>query len=155
MSQKAKHVLVRYSDKFGNTIELHNNVAEELGHVWFGKMGSPLADRWVQAIESQIAAGVGSYLFVVKREGGSYIFHKGEIIEIRRVAKEAVFEDTGLPNYYLSNRLNAQMSCYFKTKILTRCRRQEVATLKLTSSGATALDTLVASMAGLFIIQMD
>lgn len=145
-----KHLVVRYSDKFGATIALHNEVALLEGSVWFGKMGTGVANRWITMLESQIALGQDSWLYLTCRNGLRYNFHKARILQI---LKSDLPPTRGLPRYYIDNNLLKQMTCFFRIESLDPCTRSEVLKIRLASSGSPITDVLTSSMAGLFIVE--
>ena len=144
-----RHIAIRYSDKFGTTIELHNQVAQDRGLVWFGKMGTRLAASWIDVFQKQLAADVDTYVYLVKRDTSQYVMHKGKLLQISRQPPEP---GSGLPKYYFDNDLIKNMSCFFQLECLVACTKNEMMRLKLQSSGGTLLETLSSSMNGLFIV---
>ena len=49
-SKTPAHILVRFSDsllKDRNTITEHTQIIQREGAVWFGKMGSPVSQRYI------------------------------------------------------------------------------------------------------------
>lgn len=145
-----KHLVVRYSDKFGATIALHNEVSLLEGSVWFGKMGTGVANRWIAVLESQIALGQDSWLYLTSRNGLKYNFHKARILEILKSDEPPA---RGLPGYYIDNNLLKQMSCFFRIESLEPCSRSEILKIRLASSGSPITEVLASSMAGLFIVE--
>ena len=145
-----KHIVVRYSEKFGATIDLHNKVAQENGFVWFGKMGSTIANRWIRIFDEQLSRGQNTFLFLVRRDGTRYVFHKARILQIQR---DSVPATTEMPGYYADHNLIRQMSCFFKIDLLKPCLKNEIEKIRLASSGSPVTETLSGSMAGLFIVE--
>lgn len=142
-SAKHKHLLLRYSDKFGPTIELHNQVVDEKGFVWFGKMGTKLGARWNEVFHQHLLNNQSTiWLYLVKRIGTHYEFHRAKLLEISQ--KEP---DDGIPSYYRDHALLSQMSCFFRCERIRRCSKLEVRNIRLASSGAPATETLAGSMA--------
>ena len=148
--QKSKHIVIRYSDKFGPTVALHNEVATKGGLVWFGKMGATVADRWVRMFEQQINKGVRTWLYLVKRDGARYSFHKASM---HRIEKSPPKQFGDVPAYYKSHNLTEHMSCFFQIESLQSCSTREVSNLRLASSGSSITETLAVSMAGSFIVE--
>lgn len=145
-----KHLVIRYSDKFGATIALHNEVSLVEGSVWFGKMGTGVANRWITLLESQIALGHDSWLYLTCRNGLKYNFHKARILQIHKSDESP---KRGLPSYYTDKKILKQMSCFFRIEPLEPCARSEILKIRLASSGSPITEVLAASMAGLFIVE--
>lgn len=145
-----KHLLVRYSDKFANTIEQHNVISSATGSVWFGKIGTALAERWIRILLAQVEQDKATYLFIVKRDGTRYTFHKAKLRGIQR----KLAETDRVPSYYLDHALLQKMSCFFLVEPFIPCNRREVERIRLASSGSPATETLAGSMAGLFVVEV-
>jgi len=68
-TKKPVHLLLRFSDlllKDGDTITEHNKVIESEGAVWFGKMGSSVAQRHIDVFNEQIQEENPIYVYLVK-----------------------------------------------------------------------------------------
>src|SRR5688572_24044580 len=76
------HLLIRFSDSLfsaGDVISLHQQVIKEKGAVWFGKLGTAIALRHIEAINLQIQNKTPSYLFLVKGNRKRSTFYRATI----------------------------------------------------------------------------
>ena len=93
------HLLFEWnSDDEARTIELHREVAERQGSVWWGRfagLGAPkVSSRRIARLATQIAAGIPTYAFL----HGSGETWRAEIIAVQDGEPEA--SDARFPSYY-------------------------------------------------------
>lgn len=149
MNESSTHVLVKYSDKFGDTIALHNKVVESFGYVWFGKIGTPISKVRLSKLRSQIEIGQTTWLYIVRREKKTVV-HKAQLLDVTRDRPG----EEGIPHYYRDHNLLNFMRCWFKVRAFSPCRMSEFNRLTVASSLSKVSESLVSSTSGFFIVKI-
>lgn len=89
------HLLLKWSDtREPRTIQLHNDVVQREGSVWWGKFGAGLGQTKIEQLQSQVAAGHVTYVFLV----GDNTTWRTRLSQI--TADRAEVDDRRLPGYY-------------------------------------------------------
>jgi len=69
MNGKPLHLVVRFSDTMfdvGDVIALHNEVIEQYGAVWFGKLGQTISQTRVDLLNQQVEKHIPTFVYLVK-----------------------------------------------------------------------------------------
>jgi hypothetical protein len=98
----ALHLVAKWSARHGaNTVELHREVADAEGEVWWGVIGSPdrkkIADEHLARLQAQLADGVETKVFIAGPPTSPVIAARLTEIETARPA-----DDDLIPSYYPS-----------------------------------------------------
>ena len=89
-----KTIALRFGEHFSpdcGTIAAHQQLIDEVGYVWYGKMGSPVATRIVEELKSQEDTKI---LLINSGKADRYRAHITEIIKETPPIE-------GIPEYYL------------------------------------------------------
>lgn len=148
------HVAVRYADLFvggTNTIAEHRKTLAEHGNVWFGKIGRGLGNSTIEALNTQIAESVPTYLYLVTRKDQGYLTFRGRIRRVQ-TRKPSDYQDA-IPTYYDQRELTPRMGLWALLDTLTSVNAAHQAELFVATSGQPLGTTLNLSMAALFLIR--
>ncbi len=101
------HLLIRFSDvllKEKDTIEAHNQVVEQTGCVWFGKMGSPVSQQKIDLLNQQGQTGIPTFVYLVKGNRRKSVAYRANLILATRNFPED--EKALIPPYYTELGIN-------------------------------------------------
>ena len=95
------HLVFRFSDrllKINDTVLEHNKIIEKYGAVWFAKLGKPVGKPHIESMRAQIEDSIPTYLYIVQKQSGAYIYYRGSVSEITK--DTPLHEKELFPNYY-------------------------------------------------------
>jgi len=145
----AIHLLMRFADsvlQINDTIKEHHEIITKHGAAWIGKLGKPLGPNHVKAVNRQVAAGHTTYLFLVQKVKGDYLFYQGKIVAVAEALPE---KDRRLvPSYYRDKKL----AFWTKLSSLELVPTRILNNYHIASSSRPVLGTLKRSMAALFVL---
>jgi hypothetical protein len=147
------HLLIRFSDNLfavGDAIAKHQEVIQQNGNVWFGKLGTPVGKKAIETINSQIEKNIPSYLYLVKGNRRKSTFYKAKIITLS--AEFPKKEKDGIPPYYFEKEIVKYMKFWAKITDIQPLEPDEVKSLRVKSSVLNIEETLFRSSAGLFYV---
>ena len=90
-TEQSVHLLLRFSDSLleqGDTIDEHNQVVQRAGAVWFGKMGSPVSQQYIDLMNKQVEDGTATYVYLVKGNRRKSTAYRSKIISISKTLPE-------------------------------------------------------------------
>ena len=102
-SQRELHIIVRYSDKFGDAAVLHNSVATASGSVWFGKMGTSVSENWLNIFRDQLSRNCPTWFYIVRKDGNRHKLYKGRLIACKKSLDDPDLDL--VPEYYKTENL--------------------------------------------------
>lgn len=141
-----KTVALRFSDKFApaeGTIQAHESLIQEIGYVWYGKLGLPLSQKAISYIENN---GDPKILLIHSGKTARYWAH---VSEITREEPELA----GIPHYYRDNR--EKFKTWFKVISFEQASKDIMGKCKVISSGTTLGEVSKHSMSPYFIIEVE
>ena len=147
------HLLIRFSDNLfavGDAIAKHQEVIQRKGSVWFGKLGTPVGQKAIETINSQIEKNIPSYLYLVKGNRRKSTFYKAKIITLS--AEFPKKEKAGIPPYYFGKNIVQHMKFWVKISDIQPLDVEEIKSLRVKSSVLNIEETLFRSSAGLFYV---
>ena len=138
LQEGQKVLIIRYGKK-ADCIERHEEVINELGYCWFGKIGVVPSSKVINAILSEDEPRI-----VLYSQG------KGFVAAVEGVEYEK--PTLGYPDYYQRELYDELVfpKCYFKITSIRKLSSEEMAKLKIVSSGNSAVETLNSSMSSFF-----
>lgn len=147
------HLLIRFSDNLfavGNAITKHQEVIDQQGNVWFGKLGTPIAQKAIDSVNLQIDKKIPTFLYLVKGNRRKSTFYKARIITASSgfPKKEKDF----IPAYYFEKKIAKQMKSWIKILDIELLVDDEIKSLRVKSSVLDIEETLFRSSAGLFYV---
>ena len=147
------HLLIRFSDNLfavGDAIAKHQEVIDQQGKVWFGKLGTPIAQKAIDSINLQIEKKIPTFLYLVKGNRRKSTFYKARIIMASSdfPKKEKEF----IPAYYFEKKIVRQMKSWIKILNIELLTEDEIKSLRVKSSVLDIEETLFRSSAGLFYV---
>jgi hypothetical protein len=149
-----KHLVIRYADSMADnvdTIGMHRKVIENQGHVWVGKIGTPLSAKNVDVFNSQVDVGKATYLYLTTRSGGKYRMYRGRIIIVQNCKPKNNL--SSVPAYYKNTpNLNSNIGCWILIENLTTVSQREMSKLHVASSRNPIALTLQKSMSSFFVV---
>ncbi|MHA1278606.1 MAG: hypothetical protein ACTSQ8_15540 [Candidatus Helarchaeota archaeon] len=104
IKKKPFHIVVRFSDSLfdvGNVVERHNEIVEEHGAVYFGKMGQPISQLKADKLNEQIDKKIPTYLYLVKGNRRKSTTYRAPLLFITRELPE---DDSLFPPYYIEKK---------------------------------------------------
>jgi hypothetical protein len=147
------HLLIRFSDNLfevGDAIARHQEVIQQNGSVWFGKIGTPFSQKAIDIFSLQIEKGIPTYLYLVKGNRKKSTFYKARIITLAGEFPKK--EKEGIPPYYFEKKIAKQMKSWVKITDIQPLDSDEVKSLRVKSSVLDIEETLFRSSAGLFYV---
>jgi hypothetical protein len=150
------HLLLRFSDtrlKEGETISAHQEVIQREGAVWFGKMGSPISQIRIEAINKQIEDGIPTYVFLVKGNRRKSTVFKGRLKQASRSLPEG--EQSLIPDYYSEFDIIQYIRFWAKIDQIQPAEFSELEKLRVASSVLPIRETLFKSSSGNFLLKED
>jgi len=148
-----QHVVMRFADSLCSgvdTIREHQQVVDQKGSVWLGKIGRPLAQHNLDILNGQIQCRTRTLLFLVQKRGREYIWTKAVLSEVSRSVP--ALARTLIPAYYQELGITKLVSTWFKVESLRKATRAEILNLQVVSSGRQIGDSLASSMAAIFMV---
>lgn len=124
------------------TIELHREVLDSHGAVWFGKVGKTLGERWAEAIRAQVAAERETYLYLATRRNRQLLIHRGSVV---RITHSRPSDDHLIPAYYRALGLEPDISFWTLLRSLDEVPEEKVRHLVVASSQRPVLESLRSS----------
>ena len=141
-----KTIALRFGEHFSpecGTIAAHQNLIDELGYVWYGKMGNPVATRIVDELKAQEDTRI---LLVNSGKADRYWAHVAEI-------QKETPNLSGIPEYYRN--MTDKFKTWFKVTSFEPAPRDIMSKCYVVSSGAALGEVSKHSMSPYFIINYD
>ena len=141
-----KTIALRFGEHFSpecGTIAAHKKLIDELGYVWYGKMGNPVATRIVEELKSLEDTKI---LLINSGKADRYWAHISEI-------KKETPNLMGIPEYYRD--LTEKFRTWFKVTSFEPAPRDIMSKCHVVSSGAALGEVSKHSMSPYFIINYD
>lgn len=149
-----KNILIRFSDNMfsvGNVIDYHQEVINQSGFVWFGKIGSPIGQNHIDEINKQIEENIQSTLFLVKGNRKKQTFYKAKILRLQKEFPEN--EKNAIPQYYFDKDLIKNMKFWAKITDIQEVMSEDINKIKVIGSVNTIDETLYRSSSGHFFVR--
>jgi len=147
------HLLIRFSDNLfgvGDAIARHQEVLQQYGSVWFGKLGTPIGKKALQTANEQIEQNIPSFLFLVKGNRKRSVFYQARMLFCSAEFPEQ--ERNLIPTYYFEKKLTPQMKSWVKITDIRPMEPTETKRIRVKSSVLRIEETLFRSSAGLFYV---
>ena len=141
-----KTIALRFGEHFSpecGTIAANQEVIDELGYVWYGKMGNPVAERIVNELKEQEDTVI---LLINSGKVERYWAHVSEIVK-------QTPEKKGIPAYYRD--LTDKFKTWFKVTRFENAPKNIMSKCYVASSGNTLGEVSKHSMSPYFIINCD
>ena len=141
-----KTIALRFGEHFSpecGTIVAHQRVIDELGYVWYGKMGNPVASRIVKELAEQDDTRI---LLINSGKTDRYWAHVAEI-------KKETPDLMSIPEYYRD--MTEKFKTWFKITEFEPAPKDIMSKCSVVSSGALLGEVSKHSMSPYFIINCD
>lgn len=142
LQQGQKLLVLRYGKQIvQNCIELHQEIIEEKGYCWFGKLGTVPSKKSIDAVLEEEKSSI-----ILYARGSAFL------CEINEVTYDK--PDEGYPDYY-KNELFDKFTfptIYFKLASMESLNVNELEKFTVISSGNSAINTLLHSMSSFLFI---
>lgn len=141
-----KTIALRFGEHFSpecGTIAAHQKLIDELGYVWYGKMGNPVATRIVEELKGLDDTKI---LLISSGKADRYWAHVSEI-------KKETPDLAGIPEYYRD--LTEKFRTWFKITSFEPAPRNIMSKCHVVSSGVALGEVSKHSMSPYFIINYD
>lgn len=139
-----KTVALRFAENYapdGGTISAHQHVIDEIGHVWYGKLGNPVS----QAIAREILASEDPCILLIHSGGQERYWAHVDAIQRDEPKLSEV------PSYYRS--MAEKFKCWFRVTEFTKADKNVMSNCTVVSSGKRLTDASRRSMSPYFIIE--
>ena len=146
------HLLLRFSNNIykGDTIAAHQEVINQYGAVWFGKMGSPVSQVHVDKLNQQVDENIPTYVYLVKgNRRKSTIYHSTLFLASKTLPNDEAYL---VPRYYADLNISKYVRLWVKLGDFDPLETVELNKMKVASSVLPIGETLVKSSSGHFII---
>lgn len=154
METSPLHLVIRFSDTMfgvGGVVAQHNQVVDQHGAAWFGKLGSTLAQSRIDWLNKQIEQGIPTFLYLVKGNRRKSTLYKAGILAVSRDFPKT--EDLLIPPYYAEKKLVKFMNAWVKVRRIEQVEMSELKNLKTINSIFPIEETLVRSSSGYFLVR--
>lgn len=141
-----KTIALRFGEHFSpecGTIAAHQQIIDELGYVWYGKMGNPVATRIVDEL---LKLDDTKILLINSGKADRYWAHVSDI-------KKEAPEKAGIPSYYRDN--TEKFKTWFKVTFFEPAPKDIMSKCHVVSSGAALGEVSKHSMSPYFIIKYE
>ena len=141
-----KTIALRFGEHFSpecGTIIAHQQLIDELGYVWYGKMGNPVTTRIVDELLKQDDTKI---LLINSGKADRYWAHVTDI-------KKETPEKAGIPPYYRDN--TEKFKTWFKVTAFEPAPKDIMSKCHVVSSGAALGEVSKHSMSPYFIIKYE
>lgn len=141
-----KTIALRFGEHFSpecGTIAAHQAIIDQLGFVWYGKMGTPVSNAIIEELKKK---GDAKILLIHSGKQNRYWAH------IDDISKDTPSLE-GIPEYYRS--MTEKFRTWFKVSRFEPAERGVMAKCIVASSGATLSEVSRHSMSPYFIISTD
>jgi len=147
------HLVIRFSDTMfdvGDVISIHNEVVDQQGAVWFGKLGGTLSLSRIDLLNKQIEKKVPTFIYLVKGNRKKSTPYKANMIAVTRDFPKK--EKALIPSYYSEKKLLKYMSVWFKIGHIEQVEMSDLKNLKTINSIFPIEETLARSSSGYFLV---
>lgn len=134
----------------GDVVSLHNEIADQNGAVWFGKLGGTLALARIDMLNKQIEQKIPTYLYLVKGNRKKSTPYKANIFIVTRDFPKK--DKSIIPPYYAQKKLLKYMTVWFKIGHIEQVEMTDLKNLKTINSIFPIEETLVRSSSGYFLV---
>lgn len=141
-----KTVALRFAENFapnGGTIAAHQQVIDDLGYVWYGKLGSPVS----QAVANELLSNSDPRILLIHSGGQERYW--AHIDAIQRSQPEVA----EIPAYYRD--IADKFKCWFRILSFERAANSVMSNCTVVSSGKKLTEASRHSMSPYFIILYD
>lgn len=138
-----KTIALRFSDNFApacGTIKAHQQMIDNYGYVWYGKLGTPISNKIADEILNNDDPKI---LLIHSGQQGRYWAYITETSREIPPLHE-------IPEYY--REMNSKFSCWFKVKAFEEAPKGIMSQCYIASSGNTLSEASRHSMSPYFII---
>ena len=152
MNKSPLHLVVRFSDTMfgvGDVVAEHNELVNQYGAVWFGKLGSPLSQVRVDLLNKQIDQKVPTFLYLVK---GNRKKSTAYCANLMFVTRDFPKDKALIPIYYKKKKLIDFMKVWMKIGKIELIEMDAMIKLKAINSIYPIAETLVKSSSGYFLV---
>ena len=141
LTEGQRVLIIRYGKK-KDCIEKHQEVLENIGYCWFGKIGVIPSAKVIKAIQDEDVPKI-----VLYSQGKSFV------ADMTEVSYEKPQE--GYPAYYQTELFDETVfpKSYYKITSIKPLDGNDLDKLRIVSSGSRALDTLNRSMSSFFFAE--
>ena len=141
-----KTIALRFGEHFSpecGTIAAHQELLDELGYVWYGKMGNPVTKRIIDELKAQEDTRI---LLINSGKAGRYWAYVSEITR-------DIPDLKGIPAYYRD--MPEKFTTWFKITAFEPAKRDIMSKCFVVSSGAVLGEVSKHSMNPYFIINYE
>ena len=154
MDKETYHLAIRFSDSrfhIEDVVDLHNKIVSNIGYVWFGKMGLPIAASKIEQLKLQITLKRPTFVYLVKTFRTESTFYKANILDIKR--QLPAIEAKNFPSYYREYDLVNYIKTWLKISKVVPSTKEEINNIKVVKSVFTLRETLSRSASGHFWVK--
>jgi hypothetical protein len=147
------HLVVRFSDTLfgvGDVVEKHNLVVAKHGAVWFGKLGSTLAQGRINLLNKQIEQGIPTFLYLVKGNRRKSTAYRAQLLSVTR--EMPAKEKRLVPSYYAKQGLLDYMRAWIKVGEIVPVEMSSLDNFRAMTSVLPLYETLARSSSGQFLV---
>lgn len=148
------HLLIRFSDNLFqdiDTINEHLKVINQNGAVWFGKMGSTIAQQHIDIINHQCAEGIHTYIYLVKGHRRTSTSFRCLAMNVGKSFPKK--EEKLIPKYYYEKEILKYIKFWAKLSNITLLKKGDLQKIRVASSIYPIGESLYKSSSGHFIVK--
>lgn len=147
------HLVIRFSDTMfdvGDVVANHNEVVDQHGAVWFGKLGGTLSFSRIELLNKQIEKKIPTFIYLVKGNRKKSTPYKADILSLSRDFPKK--EKALIPTYYAEKKLLKFMNAWVKIGHIEQVEISDLKNLKTINSIFPLEETLARSQSGYFLV---
>lgn len=152
MNNSPLHLVVRFSDTMfsvGDVVAEHNNLVDQHGAVWFGKLGSPFSLDRIDLLNKQVEQDIPTFLYLVKGNRKKSTAYCANLLFVTRDFPK---DKALIPVYYKKKKLIDFMKVWMKIGRIEPIEMDAMGKLKAINSIYPIAETLVRSSSGYFLV---
>ena len=134
----------------GDVIDKHNEVVNQHGAVWFGKLGGTLSFSRIEMLNKQITQNISTFVYLVQGNRRKSTPYKAKIFSLSRDLPKK--EKALIPPYYAEKKLIKYMNAWVKIGHIEKVELSSMKNLKTINSIFPLEETLVLSSSGYFLV---
>lgn len=141
-----KTIALRFGEHFAppcGTIAAHQGIIDELGYVWYGKLGNTISDK----VAAEVMENESPRILLIN--SGKATRYWANVAEIKKITPDT----SGIPAYYRDNAKN--FKTWFKVVSFEAAPKDIMSRCFVTSSGAPLGEASKHSMSPYFIIEIQ
>jgi hypothetical protein len=152
-----RHVVIRLAPKLGQAphiVEQHLKVLRKEDAVWLGRIGRPMGEATIQALNMQIGRGDDTRLYLTQKYNGSRVLYVCKLEKLSGTAPSLSPPNVScLPDFYTTN-IISQITLWLKISSIEQATPDQLALMHVASSGQTVSEMLERTRTACIVVRL-